>query len=187
MLAHAEGAFGGARKHVLRAVHAVREKNWLRRVYRELEEVDVALRRFREAGAVHRRMIELEPESAWAKGNYALFLLHLGDIEGAITNAEAALETASYGAAHHALALAYAERGARQLWDDGDRAAARRSFETALKHWPGLAPALYGKIACDSVDADERDEPCTSCRQDLQRLVAEDPKFREAKISLDRF
>jgi Tfp pilus assembly protein PilF len=78
-----------------------------------------------------RKEIELEPESAWAKGNFASFLIYKGDYDAAIAEAQAALTQMRYGNAEATLAHAYCAKGQELLWDDGDAERAAQAFQTA--------------------------------------------------------
>jgi tetratricopeptide (TPR) repeat protein len=92
----------------------------------------------------HRAIIELEPESAWAKSNYAHFLLARGNPDGALTWAEAALQQMRHGAAETTLAEAHCAKGERLLWESGDAAAAAREFHAAANAASDHACAAYG-------------------------------------------
>jgi tetratricopeptide (TPR) repeat protein len=68
------------------------------------------------ADLAYRREIEVLPGSAWAKGDYAWFLVRKNDPDGAITMAKRALSQMRYGNAERTLATAYCLKGEALLW-----------------------------------------------------------------------
>jgi Tfp pilus assembly protein PilF len=92
----------------------------------------------------YRRAIELEPESAWNKGNYAQFLIGLGDYDKAIATAQAALRQQTYAAGQRTLAEAYCTQGVDLFWDRQDAEPAKAAFEHAIASDPSFAESYYG-------------------------------------------
>jgi WD40 repeat protein len=89
-----------------------------------------------------RREIQLNPTSAWAKGNLADFLIYKGDYDGAIDLAKQALSIMEYGKGKRTLADAECMKGERLLWDHGDADGAERLIREALAVDPtGWRPA----------------------------------------------
>lgn len=185
-LAYEEQAYGPAREHALRAVRAARTREELAQAYDNLLDADVGLRRFGEAAATHRRLIELDPASAWSKGNYASFLLRIGEVDPSIAASDAALETMRYPAGLSTLADAYAEQGVESLWNYANVTDAKASFDRALSLSAGCELARYGMIALRAFEAEKRGVACATCRADLEALVIAEPKFSAAKIALER-
>jgi tetratricopeptide (TPR) repeat protein len=91
-----------------------------------------------------RRSIDLQAESAWAKGNYATLLLEKGDADAAIAMAQSALSQIGYGVARETPSDAYCAKGHLWLWDDKNPANAKRSFENAVRVLPTSACGAYG-------------------------------------------
>lgn len=92
----------------------------------------------------YRRTTELEPESAWDKGNYARFLIGLGDYDNAIATAQTALRQQTYAAGQRTLAEAYCTQGIDLLWDRQEAALAKAAFDHAIAADPSFAEAYYG-------------------------------------------
>ena len=68
---------------------------------------------FIEARKIYDAKLLLEPNSAWAWGNYANRLLfHFGDVDAAIAKAEKAISLMNYGNARRTLSLAYCTKWA---------------------------------------------------------------------------
>lgn len=98
-------------------------------------------RRFERASAemYYRRQIELDPTSAWARGNWAEeLLLCFADYDAAIATAREALDVMNYGHAQRTLALALYGKWAlllsRHKPDE-----AKPFFDEARKIWPDLS------------------------------------------------
>jgi tetratricopeptide (TPR) repeat protein len=152
--------------------------SWITELYEREGDMDGA-------DEAYRRLLELRPESAWLKGDYASFLIQKGDYDGAIAEARAALAQKSYGVAIRTLAEAYCARGAEQLWDHGDAAAAKAAFDQAAIVDPKDACAPYGLGACEQYLAVTRHEPArfASAKAAYQRATSLDPDNALAKIA----
>jgi tetratricopeptide (TPR) repeat protein len=132
---------------------------------------------------LYRRLVDIEPDAAWPKGNYAGFLVSRGDYDAAIAWAQKAIAQASYGAAHETLAIAWSRKGDTLLWDSGDAASAKQAYETALLAYPASSPAYYGLGACDRwMAAKYRDSSKLADAQTaFERAEKLDPKNLEAQ------
>lgn len=135
------------------------------------------------ADEARRREIDLDPKSAWAKGNYAHFLIRKGDYDAAIASAKAALAQMRYGVAERTLADAYCAKGALLLWDRNDEAAARTAFEEAGRADAGDSCAPYGLGACEQHRAVTRSETARlgSAKASYKQAFALDPSNTLAK------
>jgi WD40 repeat protein/Tfp pilus assembly protein PilF len=138
------------------------------------------------AEQAHQREIELQPELAWAKGNYATFLIHKGDYEGAIAMSRQALAQMKYGAAERTLADAYCLKGEQLLWDRGDGNAAGRAFQDAAEADPSEGRAAYDLgayhqyLAVTQRDSRQMDE----AKRWYAKAVGLDPKDELSKRAL---
>lgn len=139
------------------------------------------------AGEARRREIDTDPDSAWAKGNYAAFLLRKGDYDGAIASARAAQAQMRYGAVARTLADAYCAKATVLLWDHNDASAARAAFDEAARADPGASCAPYGLGACEQNVAVTHGEMARfgSAKTFYERAFALDPKNSLAKNAAD--
>jgi len=96
------------------------------------------------ADQARRRQIDLVPESAWAKGDYAEFLIRKGDVNAAIVMAQRAVNQLAYGAGKNTLAHAYCAQGESLLWTDHQADEAARSFQTAQGAFASDECSAYG-------------------------------------------
>jgi Tfp pilus assembly protein PilF len=138
------GDYDEADKRARHAIASTRDPRVLARSYDHLQTVYYQRRDYGGVEQVYLEIERLEPTSAWARGNYASFLVRRGELDRAITTAQQALAMMSYGAAHRTLAEAYAERGAQSLWERGLAEAAKDDFERAVHADPTYANAHYG-------------------------------------------
>jgi tetratricopeptide (TPR) repeat protein len=100
---------------------------------------------FAGADLAYRREIEVLPGSAWAKGDYAWFLVRKNDPDGAITMAKQALSQMRYGNAARTLATAYSLKGEALLWGKvpGKADEAKGLFEQAAGADPRFVRVPY--------------------------------------------
>jgi WD40 repeat protein/tetratricopeptide (TPR) repeat protein len=106
-------------------------------IYEKMGEVDAA-------DGARQREIAANSDSAWAKGNYASFLIRKGDYDAAIAMAKKALSQREYGMAKRTLAMAYCLNGEQLLWDKHDADGAARAFRDAEG-----ADSRYSRAAYD--------------------------------------
>ena len=137
------------------------------------------------ADQARRRQIELVPESAWAKGDYASFLIRKGDANGAIVMAQRALSQLAYGVAKDTLARAYCAQGEGLLWQDRRADEALRSFQAALAASPA-ACGLYGLGAYYQYQGVAGTSPSQllQARKLYEQAVAAEPENKLARDAL---
>ncbi|WP_152560350.1 tetratricopeptide repeat protein [Arenimonas donghaensis] len=99
-----------------------------------------------EADSIYRKKIAYDPESAWNYGNYANFLLCVrDDFEGALEQANHALQIMNYGAGRRALAAALYRKWADQIMN-GDTAGAQMSIADASAIEPGSPLEIVASV-----------------------------------------
>lgn len=155
----------------------------------------IALRNYQQLGqyekaAAHaRKCIELDPASAWARGNYARLLNDMGDFDQAISLSKQAIAIMDYGAAHCYLGAAY-EGKARGLMRKKQLPEAKSYFELALRERaPNLASATSGLGLCLLALAGQAEAPEPLRQQAakaFRQALALNPGLREAKSGLAR-
>jgi tetratricopeptide (TPR) repeat protein len=92
------------------------------------------------AEELHKAHVELEPQNAWARGNYAANLLYIaGDFDRAIVHAREALTIMDYGNAKHTLAIALYGKWAMVWINERDKERSQKYFDEARKLYPDLA------------------------------------------------
>jgi tetratricopeptide (TPR) repeat protein len=130
--------------------------------------------------AAHRALVEFDPRSAWARGNFASVLVGRKKYDEAIEMAESALELMNYGVGRTALAQAHFGKG-WALFERGDVAGAQRHFEAALEAHPVHADAHYGMgaVHLKRLDAagtpDERASAAQQAEKAFRRALMSDP------------
>jgi tetratricopeptide (TPR) repeat protein len=111
-------------------------------VYERMSDVDAA-------DQAWRLRIDVEPESARARADYARLLSRRGQHDAAMAMAREAMartapDAASDAGVRRTLAATYCRAGVRDLWDLGDADAALRAFEEAARADAGQACAAFG-------------------------------------------
>jgi tetratricopeptide (TPR) repeat protein len=169
--ARAEQLYGETLSRPMTRFLATVAYGYLRDVYWDLGDMDAVEQ-------CDRKAIDLEPEAAWPKGNYAYLLLEKGDVDGAIGMAQAALNQMDYGMARRALADAYCARGHEALWDGHDPEMAKRAFDNAARVGSTGACAAYGLGAYHQYRANKEGDrgELSRARSAYERAAALDPK-----------
>lgn len=143
----------------------------LRDIYQHRGEIDAA-------DDMYRSVINLDPESAWSKGNYANFLIRHERYDEAIEWAQAAIAQMDYGAARHTLAEAYA-RKAHDALDRRDEAAYQHLIGQAFHAAPSSAEAHYVRGMYHRGKGDE-----AAARREFEAALRTDSEHRAAARAL---
>ena len=122
-------------------------KGSVSRAYEVLRTIYLARGDSKAAETTFHRQIELDPSSAWLKGNFADFLVRRGQHDRAIATAKEAIALMDYGMAHVTLAEALAGKGVAALWDEQQLDVAKSALDAAITEDPTNAIALYGRGA----------------------------------------
>ncbi|HTB74470.1 MAG TPA: protein kinase [Polyangiaceae bacterium] len=143
----------------------------LANIYEHIGDLDAA-------DQARRRQIDLEPDSAWAKGDYAQFLGKRGDWAGDIVWVQKALAQLPYGVAKRTLAEAYCATGEQLLWEHSDPDGAVSAFQGAAGIDPGASCAPYGLGACSQFTGSTQQSitKLLEARTWYAKAVALDPK-----------
>jgi Tfp pilus assembly protein PilF len=141
-----------------------------------------------EAQEALEEVLALDPESAWAHGNFAGFLIRHGDLARAVEHGERAVELMRYPLGLYTLAQAYIAR-AEQLHSEQRFAEAGRIMERFRERLGAEDPAIlrilgeyYYRIFVRTSDPAFLDRAADSYRAALQL----DPDQRDIARSLER-
>lgn len=99
-------------------------------------------RRYAEAEAEYRAVLEQRPDSPWAWVNYGSFLRETGNVDGAIAACEKTLSLADFGMGRYQLARAYYSKAHGLYWEQRDREAAKPWLDKSIELHPTVI-ALY--------------------------------------------
>lgn len=126
--------------------------------------------------AAHREVIRLDPDSAWAKGNYAQVLVRRKKWDEAIEYAKAALAQMDYPNARDTLSDAYTGKGWSVLEAGGSVDDAIEHFERAVEAHESNAYAHYGLGAAWYSHVFRRTDPA----RNLEFLDRAEASYRRA-------
>jgi Tfp pilus assembly protein PilF len=129
---------------------------------------------------IYRSQINLEPESAWHKGNYASYLAFRERYDEAISWARGAIAQMNYRAAHMTLGRAYAGKAGLAL-EAGKRDEYERWLAQAFEADPHSADGHYVRSLALRGDGDE-----DGARRELEAALASDPEHRAAARALGK-
>jgi WD40 repeat protein/serine/threonine protein kinase/tetratricopeptide (TPR) repeat protein len=129
----------------------------------------------------YRSEINLDPTSAWAKGNYAAFLVLRGEFDRAIAMSKLALSQLNYGMGHVTLADAYAGKALQILRRGGDKHEAKKLIDQALETSGSSAAARYARGAYEQQNGDT-----AAAKRDYQAALVIDPHYELAERALGR-
>ncbi len=147
VLAQDDGDYDGAEKIIRSALAQPLSKRDAAGEFEALHNLYWDMGDFDACEQAHLREIELDPQSAYAKGNYAKFLIFKHDYDGAIRMSKQALSLMDFGSAKRRLSEAYCMQGEAQLWDQGDAARARETFALAVAADPTNFRGAYDQGA----------------------------------------
>jgi tetratricopeptide (TPR) repeat protein len=158
----------------------------LYQAYQAMGEVYRARRDLAGREAVYLKLLELEPKNPWPHGNYAEYLLGLGEHDAAFVEATRALELMDYGAGRSTLAGAHAGRGMALLWDDGRLPEAKAEFERAVALAPDTWSGHYGLAACYRKQAIETHDLALVERaeRELRLALKIEPSDRDTAVAI---
>ncbi len=140
---NAKGESSLVQKHCQQALQ-VTTKNKTTSVYAYdlLNSIYIREGKHKEAVATFKKQLQLEPNSAWIKGNYANYLSEtLGHHDDAIAESRAALKIMDYGIGHRILGGALYRKWAEMV-ANGDIQNADKYFQEAFKHYPQLTDVM---------------------------------------------
>jgi WD40 repeat protein len=140
------------------------------------------------AEEVRRRQIDLQPESAGAKGNLAWLLVQKGDYAAAIAMAKRALSQKDYVGARNTLADAYCLEAEQALWDRRDPDEAARLLDDASRVGRPLWRIAYDLGALHAFRASLRGDRAEhdQAREWFTRAADLDPNDTLARAARDR-
>ncbi len=102
-------------------------------------------KKFKLAEKSYLKVIELDPESPWAKINYSNFLWkYIKNYDQAIEQGEKALALMDFGMGHKVLSDAYYAKAAQLHWDEKKYQDSKEYFQKSIEHNPENANAYYG-------------------------------------------
>jgi tetratricopeptide (TPR) repeat protein len=136
-----EGKFDDAAQKYIKVINS-KTKNLkaLGSAHDKLRRYYIYKRDLVKAEEIYKANIALEPNNAWARGNYASNLLYMvGDFDKAIEKAREALSIMEYGNAQQTLALALYGKWATMIVKNRDKVGAQPYFDEAQRIYPDLA------------------------------------------------
>jgi Tfp pilus assembly protein PilF len=166
------------------------DQNWASNLFGWLAEAYVKEGDIEAGDAAYRRDIELAPNSPWAKGEYARFLLRRGESQAALDMAQQALYQLEYPLARRVASQAQCVRGEALLWN-GDTAGSGRAFWEASRADPTYSRVPYdlgalhqylGVTLSDSAEIDQ----ARSWYRNAMRLDPKDELAARALAILER-
>jgi tetratricopeptide (TPR) repeat protein len=185
-IARKEGRTQEALETARKIIEGTTDPDVLYRVYGALGDVYQEMREWEAVEDTREAQIRLQPDSAWARGNYASFLVWREKYDRAITMAESALERMDYPAGRETLAKAYAGK-ARQLVAQKEFDRADEQIALARKAHPRTSDVEYTTALTFRGRAFAQRDPkfLDEAKQYLERALEIDPKNEAAKAALD--
>ncbi len=173
-------------------IETTNDKTLLVTAYEGLISIHKARKEYAAADEAYQVILKLEPDSAWAKVDYANFLVGRGEHDKAIEFAKAALGIMDFGMGHRVLADAYAEKGRDLFWTRNEPEEAARYFHLAIQADPSTAGAHYGLGAyyfTRARTAGSREqvlEILDQAEREYRRALELEPDYAAARQELDK-
>ncbi len=155
----------------------------LSKAYNNLSKAYKGLKDYAKADSIYKKIIELDPESAWARINYSSFLTkNLKNYDEAIEQGKIALELAEIGMAHKVLGKAYYEKAAQLHWDEKQYEASLLYFKHSTEQYAYDSNAWYGLgITYYQIGYKNRNKSqIKQAEAALKKALTIDPKHQEA-------
>lgn len=140
-----------------------------------------------QAENAYKKVIELDPQSPWARSNYSNFLRgHRKNYDAAIEQAKAALKLMDFGMGHRVLGAAYYAKAVELSWEKRDYEASIDYFVLTVEEVPDFANAYYGLgIAYYQLGNQKKDKlMISSAEKALVTAVKLDPNNKHASDQL---
>jgi serine/threonine protein kinase/tetratricopeptide (TPR) repeat protein len=185
-LARREGHTQEALESARKLIESTTDPDVLNRVHEQLGDIYREMREWDAVEDTHVARTRLQPDSAWARGNYAAFLVWRGKYDAAVAMAESALQKMDYPAGRVALARAHAGK-ARQLVARKQLDLADEQIALARKAHPRVSEVEHAAALVLRGRAFAQKEPklLDEAKQHLERALAIDPGNDAAKAALD--
>jgi serine/threonine protein kinase/tetratricopeptide (TPR) repeat protein len=185
-IARREGRTQEALESARKVIEGTTDPDVLSHAYDSLGDVYLQMREWAAVEDTHEARIRLQPDSAWARGNYANFLVWRGNYDRAITMAEAALQRMDYLKGRETLAKAHAGK-AQQLVSRKEFDRADEEIALARKAHPRTSEVEYAAALVFRGRAFAQRAPklLDEAKQHLERALEIDAKNEAAKAALD--
>lgn len=173
--------------HAQAALRTATTRSQQRRALQELTTVYEAKSDMSAADQTYAMIVKLDPDSPWARVNYAGFLNWRQDYERALPLAQEAVAMMDFGVGHHVLSRAALGRGNQLVRDKKDWVGAGDYYALAVKHDPNNADAHYGLgMSYWARAGAARDKALLDkAGAELQAALKLDPKHAEARRMYD--
>ncbi|MBI3205762.1 MAG: protein kinase [Myxococcales bacterium] len=147
-LAEYEGRYDEALLHARSVFESTDDPRVRRRIYASLTGIYNKLHEWDAAERTYLSCMNLEPASAWTRGNFANFLISRERYDEAIKWGREAIKIRDYPNAHYQVARASAMKAAKLIETKPDarqQALAERLLDEAYSESPNTAEELYGR------------------------------------------
>jgi WD40 repeat protein/Tfp pilus assembly protein PilF len=182
-LANQRNAHDEAAMHARAVIEKTDDPQLLSPAYTELLDVYRVRQEWDAAEETHRSLLNLEPDSAWTRGNYAAFLNRRGRWDDAIAMAKQALAKMDYPMGRLTLANAYAGKAVEVLSEKAppnDRLTrAEKLIDEAFETHPQCANAHYARGLLQL-----RRKKHATARRSFQRALELEKNHRGATAAL---
>jgi len=182
-IAERENHYHDAIRHAKSAIAKHPDNKILGHAYSLLTSAYRNLNKYEIADRYYRKIINLDPNSAWARMNYSSFVTKfIGDYDEAITQGEIALELMDFGMGHSVLAGAYYAKAAQLHWKKKQYQESIPYYQLAIKHKPSMSNAFYGLgMAYYAIGHKNRNKSqIIQAEEYLDKAIQINPEFEQA-------
>lgn len=165
------------------------EKKILSDAYSVLSCAYIMQKKYDLAENVYQSIIEIEPNSPWARVNYSSFLRkHRKNYDKAIDQGKIALELMDFGMGHKVLGDAYYRKAAHLHWNKKQRDESRKYFLLAIDHNPYNSYAYYG-LGCSYYHTgykNKNESLIMKAKEAFVKAIQLNPDNKQAKEQLNK-
>jgi Tfp pilus assembly protein PilF len=175
--------YDSARAHLNAVLERSNDPVLLGAAYQNLLVIQKTQEDWSGADSSYRALMGIQPTSAWVRGNYANFLLHLERFDEAIEWADTALAMMDYGMAHRTRAEARYWRAMRWIETVGRWWEAYVEFQVCVQDDPSYALGWYGVAFVERgrYEHSGKSEYLDASVAALRKAQALDPKNEEIR------
>lgn len=187
-IAEAEKDFTASIKYAKSAINKNPLKKTRIDAYRLLKKGYVKQKKYDLAEKAYLMLIELEPDSAWAKGNYSYFLTkYLQEYDRAIEQGKQALQIMNYGMGRYVTGRAYYKKAKQLLWKNKNYDEAIKNYLQAITYDSRNANSYYGlAVAHYRMGNIKKDESrIVQAKEYLLKAIEIKPDHKQARQLLE--
>ncbi len=183
-----EKNYNAVEKYAKLALEKSSDNKILADAYSLLSSAHIEQKKYALAENSYLKIIEIEPNSAWARTNYSGFLRrYIKNYDKAIEQGKIALNLMDFGMGHKVLGDAYYAKAAQLHWEKKEYDTSKKYFLLAIDHNSSNANSFYGLgMSYYRVGHKNKDKyQIIQAKEAFEKAIKINPKHEQAIEQLD--